>query len=249
MKGFMRVIKNLFHDLRTFFVPKKWTPRRVSRKDYIASFEGREKRAFACAMEARRFEIQMYWTRTAYFWTLSAAALTGFFISFNKVDKLYTFVISCIGFILSLGWALANKGSKYWHENWENHVQMLEDSVVGPLHKTLLYRQDEARRLRFDFVSQVLTGPSGFSVSKINSIFSWFFVMIWVFLGYTILPMSGFGSNYVVQWRYVFAVIMTILFAFVLFRFGRSWVRDQTHLARIFRESIAPVDGVEKDDG
>ncbi len=166
---------NIWRDFKTFFVQTKKSYTVIDQGEYVARFKGKEEAAFKVAMEARKFEIQMYWTRTAYFWTLTAAALAGFFASLEKTEKIYSFVLSCIGVILSLGWSLANKGSKYWHENWENHVQMLEDASIGPLHKTLLYRGAEPFRVRYDWVSQILTGPSGFSVSKINSIFSWFF--------------------------------------------------------------------------
>ena len=44
-------------------------------------------------------------------------------------------VLACLGFIFSVAWILVNKGSKHWQENWENHIDLLEDSVTGPLHK------------------------------------------------------------------------------------------------------------------
>lgn len=232
------ITNDFFKDWKTLFIEKKRKTIKVSQKEYVQSFKGKEREAFKHAIEARKFEIQMYWTRTAYFWTLSAAALTGFFVVSDKKPKIDSFVISCIGIILSIGWALANKGSKYWHENWENHVQMLEDVVIGPLHKTHLYRGPEPFRLRYDWVSQVLTGPSGFSVSKINSIFSWFFVFIWLFLAYTVIPKASPYSDYKVLWRYVAIAAATTGFVFVLFRYSGSWVHDQEHLARKFGEKI-----------
>ena len=229
-----------FADVKTIFIPEKRSPARIDQVEYARRFNGRQKSAFNVAIEARKFEIQMYWTRTAYFWTLTAAALTGFFASIDKVDKIYTFVITCIGVILSLGWALANKGSKYWHENWENHVQMLEDVVIGPLHKTLLYRGREPFGVRYDWVSQVLTGPSGFSVSKINSIFSWFFFLVWIFLSCYMIPKCSYNVAFVVEWPYIILIAITLLFIFVLFRFSGSWAHDQEHEARHFEETIIP---------
>jgi hypothetical protein len=43
--------------------------------------------------------------------------------------------VSCIGLILSTSWYLVNRGSKYWQENWERHVDLLEDEFAGPLYK------------------------------------------------------------------------------------------------------------------
>lgn len=133
---------------------------------------------------------------------------------------------------------MANKGSKYWHENWENHVQMLEDAVIGPLHKTLLYRGDEPFRVKYDWVSQVITGPSGFSVSKINSIFSWFFFFMWMALAYHVVPTCDCNLVTSLDWPYVNFIILTLVFIFILVRLSGSWVDDQEHEARVFKEVI-----------
>lgn len=223
---------------KSLFVSEVRSSRNINEQQYLSKFEGKEVLAFTAAMEARKFEIQLYWTRTAYFWTLSGAALAGFFASLEKLEKIHSFVIACIGVILSLGWALANKGSKYWQENWENHVQMLEDHVIGPLHKVHLHRDVEPLELRYDLVSQLVTGPSGFSVSKINSIFSWFFFFMWFFLAFEILPKTSIGEPFEVNWRYACAVAVTAAFVYVLARFSRSWVDDQEHVARVFTEVI-----------
>lgn len=213
---------------------------RLSSDDYRSRFKRKSRKAFEVALEARRFEIQMYWTRTAYFWTISAAALAGFFAleSKNDVDQIFPFSVSCIGAVLALGWGLANKGSKYWHENWEHHVQLLEDSIVGPLHKTLIYRPREPIRFRRDFYSQILTGPSEFSVSKINAIFSWFFFAIWCVLSFLVIPKSSIGSDYIFDYRYACVGIVSIFFMVTLLWLGRSWLKDQEHWARNFEGKI-----------
>ncbi|WBX93385.1 hypothetical protein [Pseudoxanthomonas mexicana] len=212
----------------------------ISSSKYKTAFRGKEGRAFEVALEARRFEIQMYWTRTAYFWTISAAALAGFFAleAQDKVNPIYPFSVSCIGAVLALGWGLANKGSKYWHENWEHHVQLLEDSIVGPLHKTLVYRPAEPLRMRRDFFSQVLTGPAEFSVSKINSIFSWFFFVVWLVLVVLTVPKAAPCAEYVFDYRYALMGAVSIVFAIALLWLGRSWLKDQEHWARAFRGRI-----------
>nr|WP_298127529.1 hypothetical protein [uncultured Pseudoxanthomonas sp.] len=213
---------------------------KVTSYRYRKSFAGKEERAFEVALEARRFEIQMYWTRTAYFWTISAAALAGFFAleSQEGVDRIYPFSVSCIGAVLAFGWGLANKGSKYWHENWEHHVQLLEDPIVGPLHKTLIHRPPERIKLKYDFFSQVLTGPAEFSVSKINAIFSWFFFCIWASLIIMTVPKASFGSDYSFDYRYALMGGVSFVFALVLPAFGRSWLKDQEHWARSFKGKI-----------
>jgi hypothetical protein len=68
------------------------------------------------------------------------------------------------------------KGSKYWQENWEKHVDWLEDDVMGPLYKRVLaYKYGKAGRL-------LPTKPYPFSVSKINQLLSFAICLVWAFL-------------------------------------------------------------------
>jgi len=103
-----------------------------------------------------------------YFWCFQTASLTGYFaVSSQDASKLQqnhilVFCISCVGFITVLAWVLVNKGSKTWQENWENHIDMLEDYVTGPLYK-------------------IISKPS-YSVSKINLWVSIFFALLWLAL-------------------------------------------------------------------
>ena len=98
------------------------------------------------ALDIRKFEIELYWRRTTYFSAFISVAFAGYFyvISNKNGDNFYAFVVACIGFFLSCAWWLVNKGSKFWHENWENHVDLLEDDFLGPLYKTVLYRHQNA---------------------------------------------------------------------------------------------------------
>jgi hypothetical protein len=190
-------------------------------------------KTFELVVETRQFEIQMYWTRTAYFWTLIGAAFAGYFAvvasSAATSDKQFLgFTISAIGFVLSFGWGLANKGSKYWHENWENHAQILENYTVGPIFKTLLERvpPDSAEK----YISQVVTGPAKYSVSKVNILFSWFFSMLWLGLAYISLPPYVEGAN--IDDRYVVVGGIASASFLALLYFSRTWDRNQRHHAR-----------------
>ena len=97
----------------------------------------REK-AFQVAIENRRFEIELYWKRATYFWTLIAAVFIGYFVlqgQESKSSQFASFIISCIGLMFSLAWHLMSRSSAYWHANWDAHVHQLEDELVGPLQK------------------------------------------------------------------------------------------------------------------
>lgn len=119
--------------------------------------DSRHELAYREACENRRFEIQMYWHRAAYFWAFIAAIYTAlFFISgkdgdgaeFGQVIKL---ALSFLGFAFCTGFYFANRGSKVWQENWEIHEGLLEDKVAVRLYKTFHFDR-----------------KNDYSVSKIN---------------------------------------------------------------------------------
>jgi len=117
-------------------------------------------RALDLALDIRKYEINLYWQRAAYFWALIASAFAGYFAilsSEHLQNKEYlAFIISLIGLIFSWAWFLVNQGSKFWQENWENHVDMLEDEFVGPLYKTILHRPEDR-----GFVENMFWGLKG----------------------------------------------------------------------------------------
>lgn len=143
-------------------------------KEYLASFDGpsvaigtKKMLALERAWKNRDFEIEHYWKRATYFWTFIAAAFAGYFLLMTKanVESVLCLAVICLGLIFSLAWALVNLGSKMWQENWEAHIDLLEDEVTGPVHK---------------FVKQ--SAKHTFSVSKINEMVSWFVFGVWIFL-------------------------------------------------------------------
>ncbi len=145
--------------------------------------DGKRKEALTHALDIRKFEIELYWKRTAYFWTLIGAAFAGYVTLASSIPRHpnLIFLIGCIGTVLSVGWYLANRGSKYWQENWERHVDALEDDIIGPLYRTTTSR----KRYRF------LNPFSGYnySVSRINQVISLFIALLWVGITITSFPL------------------------------------------------------------
>lgn len=137
-------------------------------------------RAFEKAHDIRKFEIELYWKRTAYFWTLIAAIFTGYFLLLTtETAKLpqkefYLILVASIGLAFSFGWFLAAKGSKFWQENWEGHLDLLEDKITGPLYKTVLMDREPAKRLT--------ASSAPFSVTKINHWIAVMVIFIWFIL-------------------------------------------------------------------
>ncbi len=187
-----------------------------SEHDYKQSFglgdapdKVKTKAALELALDIRKFEIGLYWQRAAYFWALIAAAFAGYFaiLSAEKlVDREYlAYIVSCIGLIFTWAWFLVNRGSKFWQENWENHVDMLENGVVGPLYKTILQRPENRK-----FFEKHVLGPQAISVSKVNLIVSIFTLCIWVALVIHALP--SFHGTDPVSGKHVAIGVITLFF-------------------------------------
>lgn len=96
------------------------------------------KEAYSKAHDIRKFEIDLYWKRANYFWIFMTAlsGLIGFsFNSDNDYIKLLSPALSIMGFIFGLAFLAANQGSKFWQENWEKNLDMLEFYISGDLYK------------------------------------------------------------------------------------------------------------------
>lgn len=141
-----------------------------------ADKEDWHKTALGYALEIRKFEIDLYWKRAAYFWSLIAASFAGYFTLQNAEPPRRSvssiFIIACIGLVLSLAWYLVNRGSKYWQENWERHVDILADGVIGPLYRTTL-----ARGKWWQIFKPNEAFP--FSVTSVNQVVSLFITILW----------------------------------------------------------------------
>lgn len=158
---------------------KKKKASRITKTDeYLSLFpddkesntERKRFQALKEAQEIRKFEIELYWKRTGFFWAFITIIYTAFFHVLCKYIecpcKYTVFVpaisaLSGLGFFFSVAWHMVNKGSKFWQKNWEAHVSLLERSEIGPLYDVYLNPQKTGSRFwptkEFDF-----------SVTKVN---------------------------------------------------------------------------------
>lgn len=106
-------------------------------------------KAYEAAEKIRQFEIELSWKRATFFWAFIVAIYTAYY---HVLTKIYVYkcgdvekfkhgefpllILSALGLFFCFSWLLSSKGSKHWQENWENHLDLLEDSVTGPLYKT-----------------------------------------------------------------------------------------------------------------
>jgi len=202
----IKLIKNFF---LFFWEPEKDDLVKMDEEEYKKIFlEGKSdaqiETTYKKAWETRNFEIDLYWKRATYFWAFQIASFAAYFAVLNSKNfeslppkhPQVLFIVTCIGFITSMAWALINKGSKTWQRHWEIHIDMLEDKVTGPLYK-------------------IVTNSKTYSVSKINEIVSRFIVTVWVLLGVKYfsdnLTFKNLPENKI-DWLIVFTCLTTIYF-------------------------------------
>jgi len=115
---------------------------------YFEALGTREKdrlaKACALAHEIRKFEIELYWKRATYFWAfqLIAFAALGLLFRDGKVACLGLLLIpASLGVITAHAGYLTALGSKFWQENWEAHVDLLENEMGVRLTQIILCRE------------------------------------------------------------------------------------------------------------
>lgn len=185
----------------------------MKKSDYKKQFNGYELEALKRAWLNRDFEIELYWKRATYFWTLIAAAFIGYVTlvsSDNSIKGLFhsEYLITCLGFVLSLSWILVNYGSKRWQENWEAHIDFLEDNFTGPIYKTI-----------------IKPNKKSYSVTRINLAVSYFVSIIWFVLGArtSILGKPIDCKSGSIDWFWLVMTLSTIAFSMYLtLGYGRS---------------------------
>lgn len=164
---------------------KKRTATKITKKeDYLKLFpeDSRNENerirytALKESQDIRKFEIDLYWRRTGFFWAFITIVYTAFFSVLCKYidcpcnEELckYSFLVpvisslSGLGFFFSVAWHMVNKGSKFWQKNWEKHVSLLETTEIGPLYDVYLNPKGS-------FWERICpTKAFDFSVTKIN---------------------------------------------------------------------------------
>ncbi|CAM7271703.1 TPA: hypothetical protein SM709_001203 [Escherichia coli] len=205
-------------------------------------------RAFTQVADIRKFEIEMYWKRATYFWTIIAITFTGYFAlaSANSFPfkNAFSLLLSSMGSVFTLSWFLVNRGSKYWQENWENHLDLMENGITGPLYKTVLSRPSvEAKKnapqlasTDKDFIDKHITGPKKISASKINQLVAFYLLGIWLILVMTtitnILKLSFWSESTIEVVLSVGVLIWSAIATSLMFCKSATYTGIQTSEAR-----------------
>jgi len=163
--------------------------------------------AYNRAWETRNFEIERYWQRTAYFWGFIVLIFGGYISIITRsndngyINTYLSFYLIALGLLFSIGWLLVIIGSKTWQQNWENHIDMLESFISGPLYRTVYYR-----------------GRCFYSVSKINEILSGCVFLVWLGLFIEYLSSYKFSiSPKNIDWNVTITFLLVVLASIILF--------------------------------
>jgi hypothetical protein len=132
----------------------------------------RLKKAFKKAWEVRNFEIDKFWQRSIYFWGFIAIIFTGYIYCITSessciVKAMYfDLYMILLGGIFSVAWLLVICGSIRWQNNWEAHIDEMEDEITGPLYKIVYCKRKK----------------NYYSVSKISKTLAIVVIVVWCFL-------------------------------------------------------------------
>ena len=130
--------------------------RGISKEDYIKEYKEKKlEEALKIALDTRKFEIGLYWKRTGYFVLFIGAVFVGYYtiLSSDKIEKeqqeWLLLLLAALGYLLSLLWYMANRGSKFWQENWEAHIEELSTHlgvpIFGIIKRRAFYTESDAR--------------------------------------------------------------------------------------------------------
>lgn len=150
-------------------------------EDYFGLYkdENALEKPLAIALETRKLEIELYWKRANYFWLIVAGIFVGYFsyVSSSTYRPLFALLLAGLGLIVSMAFYLANRGSKFWQVNWEQHVSLLssrlyakERTSVGIFSAILNDAEKHPH----------LVGPLGVSVSRVNDVLGLIGCGIWL---------------------------------------------------------------------
>lgn len=125
---------------------------------------------YEVSLETRKFEIQLFWTRSLFFWGFIGAAFVAY-ANYLKNPGL-SLVVAGFGLVCSFAWTLVNRGSKYWQENWEKNVSDAEGDITGELFSIQNKIQNKGMWL----------SARRYSVSKVAIALSDYVFLLWLFL-------------------------------------------------------------------
>lgn len=133
------------------------------------------KESYDKAHDIRKFEIELYWKRTAYVWTLIASLITVTGLLLAAYYRLpaesdgrnallgVVAIIAVLGVLITVIASKIILGGEYWQKNWEYHVSLLEPLFSGRIYSTLVNLKEKRH-----------------SISKLNRALYFLFLGVWL---------------------------------------------------------------------
>ena len=193
--------------------------------------------------ETRRFETDLYWKRSQYFWTLIGVVFTAYSVLTSIIEKNYLsqqsvtqldshalcqtphfnaelvtirYLLVCMGLVFSIGWYLVNRGSKYTSEKWSLIIDKLNKS--NPLLSELSLLKPDIKKIKF--TNLIKEYP--FSSTRINHIINLFIIFAWLVL-FIISSISIYQNDLENNGRYMGSIFLfaTLVTIFCLLKFTK----------------------------
>lgn len=169
-------------------------------------------KALEIALDTRKFEIELYWKRTGYFVLFIGAVFVGYYkvlqisgLSDSEKEWLLL-LLAALGFLLSLLWYMANRGSKFWQENWEAHIEDLSIELGKPIFGIIKNNEHTI------FNPKQFNKSYPFSVSKVNQMVSLIITFSWLIILLKEMGGDALLENYDFKTCYKTAVGFAIIF-------------------------------------
>lgn len=182
--------------------------------------------------DTRKFEIELFWKRSLFFWGFIASAFIAFVASY-KTNPTLSLVIANFGLACSIAWTLANRGSKFWQENWEQCVTESEDDVIGPLFEEVKPRLEKdgfwlsARR---------------FSVSKLTIALSDYVMVLWLFINsYLVITILNIEIAILIDNKVLLLTFFTLIWSILTYHFSKGKSVDSKEKWYLFSLDTIPV--------
>jgi hypothetical protein len=201
------------------------------------STEQKQQYLFEKAEDVRKFEINLLWQRSLYFWGFLVVTFGGYAAlksTDNNADPLLNTAIACLGLVCAVAWTLSNRSSRFWFRVWEHKAkEAARDHFDNPV--WIDRKQDKKGNVvtiesEFYNVSEILRDNikqsdgfwvGRFSVVRLSTMISDFVVLLW--LGILIresdwLNLPPFSSAWI--------TVPTLIYIAAYFFFGRGKDRD-----------------------
>jgi hypothetical protein len=170
------------------------------------------KNAFEKSHDIRKFEIGLYWQRSAYMWGFISVLTAVCAYCFTKIVEqggisefkitivAVSLIASLMGLVFTQMWRRLSATSKYWQENWEYHINVLEEYISGNLHKIHFHNTNKPfKRYSIHEIFTVI----------INRVFAfWWFMFIVSLLSF----FNTSGENIISSWLLEFLPNQSFLY-------------------------------------